>query len=349
VTADIGSLSSDAGTEVPTNDYLGPRGASAGTAVRNKVALTVIGAACCVGLLAAIPFVATSFATSTLTQVLAFAVLSLSLHVLMGWTGMVSLGQASYFGVAGYAVGLAAVRLTTNALALLVIGALAGGLIAAATGWLIVRSAGGYLLMLTLAIGELLATGANSWESLTGGYNGLAAIPSFTVGGKALDSPAWNYWFVLSVFLLIYALLAVIASSPFARALRGIRDNEPRMRSLGYATRIYKFGIFCIAGAVAGVAGTAWVSQARFISPSDLGYVNSAFVLVAVAVGGTTRQWGPCLGAGLIITAQQMLPRALEGKGPLVLGIVLIAVVYGLPGGVSAAPARVRAMIGRGR
>ncbi len=343
MTAGVGSTAKVA---VTVHEQLEPRGRPAAT-VRSKLLLAAAGATCCAGLLAVVPFVASSFATSTLTQVLAFAILCLSLQILMGWTGMVSLGQAGYFGVAGYAVGLAAVHLTTNALLLLVIGAVAGALIAAATGWLMVRSAGGYLLMLTLAIGELLATAANSWQSLTGGYNGLAAIPAFTVGGTTLDSPAWNYWYVLAVFLICYALLAVIGSSPFARALRGIRDNEPRMRSLGYPTRVYKFSVFCLAGGVAGVAGSAWVSQARFIAPSDLGYLNSAFVLVAVAVGGTARQWGPCLGAALIIVAQQMLPSALEGKGPLVLGIVLIAVVYGLPGGACSAPARLRALMGR--
>lgn len=300
-----------------------------------------------VAALVLLPFVLPRFTISTLTQILAFAVLCLSLHLLMGWTGIMSLGQAAYFGVAAYAVGQTALQVTTSAPILLLVGAGAGALAAALTGWFIVRSSGGYLLMITIAIGELFARAAQSWRGITGGDDGLARIPFTTLGGLTLIRNDL-YWYALAVFVACLCLLYLVGGSPFGRTLRGIRDNEPRMRSLGYSTLLCKYAAFCLAGAIAGLAGAVWIAHAQFVSPHDMGIMQSTMVLVAVVIGGMDRLWGSLCGAAIVILSQNMLPAFLEGQGPLVLGALLIAVVYVLPGGLTALTARFSGVVRRG-
>lgn len=255
-------------------------------------------------LLALLPFVVPPFMVSIATQVLAFAVLAGSLHILLGWAGMPSLGQAGYFGMGAYAVGLTAINFTTSAPVLLLVAAVVGGLSAALTGWMVVRSAGGYLLMITIAIGELLAHTAESWDGLTGGDNGLAAIPFTTIGNIVLIEPVSVYWYALVIFALCLVVMFLIGRSPFGRTLRGIRDNEARMRSLGYATYMHKYAVYTLAGSIAGVAGALWVAHAQFVSPQDLSVMQSAMVLIAVCLGGTKGLWGPLAGASIVVCAQ---------------------------------------------
>jgi branched-chain amino acid transport system permease protein len=116
------------------------------------------------------------------------------------------------------------------------------------------------------------------------------------------------------------------------------------MRALGYRTGLYKFAIFCIAGAVAGAAGALWVTQIRFVSPQDLTFLASAYVLVAVIIGGADSLLGGLVGAATIIAVRNLLPTDWEGQGPLVLGALLIVIVYSLRGGVAALPGRLAAL-----
>ncbi|MEV0755861.1 branched-chain amino acid ABC transporter permease [Streptosporangium sp. NPDC050280] len=283
---------------------------------------------------AAPPFLLGPYAVSTLTQILAFSLMVMSIVLLMGIAGVPTIGQAGFFGVGGYVTALLAGHLTTSAPTLLVISAVAGALVAAATGWLLVRVRGTYVLMLTLAIGELLALVAIARVSLTGGSDGLANIPALTLlPGVVLRHIAVVYWYIAGAVLIMAALIALLIRSPFGRALRGVRDNEPRMRALGYSTALYKYAAFTVSGAFAGVAGSLWVTQMLFISPSDMSFHTSALALLALIVGGSQSLWGAVAGSALIIVAQNMLPISMQGLGPVVLGVVLVVVVYTLPDG----------------
>ena len=219
---------------------------------------------------------------------------------------------------------------------------LAGAVFSALTGWLIVRSRGTYLLMLTLAVAELAHTLASRWEGLTGGSNGLVGIPAITLipGGEPVRMVGIRYWWILVIFLAGFAAIAWTARSNLGRSLRGLRDNEERMSSLGYSTFTLKYTVFCITGAVAGAAGAAWVASARFVSPEDLGFEVSAMALLAIVVGGRGRLWGAVLGAALVTPVRDEIGTQLGGRGPLLLGLVFIAVVYLLPRGFAGTPWR---------
>jgi branched-chain amino acid transport system permease protein len=285
--------------------------------------------------LAAAPFVLDAYQLSTAGRMLAFAVLALSVDLLTGVTGLPTLGQAAYFGVGAYAAALTGVHLTANGPVQLLIATAAGAVAAAATGWVAVRTSGTVFLMLTLAVGELVRQVADHW-SYVGASNGLAGMPAMrlTPGGSAVAVPGYLYWYLLSAFVVVYLVVRLLVASPFGRTLRGIRDNEPRMRALGYRPAVAKFAVYACAGAVAGAGGAMWVTQTRFVSPADLGFEVAALALLAVVIGGAGTLWGPCLGAAIVLLTRDYLPSVIGGNGPLLLGVLFILTVYLLPRGV---------------
>ena len=121
------------------------------------------------------------------------------------------------------------------------------------------------------------------------------------------------YWYVLAAVLICAGGLWVVSRSAFGRTLRGVRDNEERMRSLGYRTFVPKYAVFCIAGAAAGAAGSLWVAQARFVSPADLGFEVSAMALLAVVIGGRGSLWGAALGAAVVVLVRDELSPSSAG------------------------------------
>lgn len=306
-----------------------PRRPSAG-ATRSAVLLGLVLLA-----LVAVPLVVPAGLAGSLSRVLALALLAVSLDLLTGVAGMPSLGHAAPFGVGAYVAGITAREVSSFAPVPLLTAIVAAALFSAATGWLIVRSRGTYLLMLTLAVAELAHTLASRWDSVTGGSNGLVGVPAITLvpGGEPVLLAGIRYWWVLTIFLIGFAVIAWTARSNFGRSLKGLRDNEERMSSLGYSTFRLKYAVFCIAGAVAGAAGAAWVVQARFVSPEDLGFEVSAMALLAIVVGGRGRLWGAVLGAALVTLVRDEIGAQLGGRGPLLLGLVFIAAVYFLPRG----------------
>jgi branched-chain amino acid transport system permease protein len=140
---------------------------------------------------------------------------------------------------------------------------------------------------------------------------------------------------VLAVFWLGFGVLWAIARSPFGLALRGIHGNEERMRALGYSPRLYAFAAFCIAGAVAGLAGALLAAHQQGVTPADAAFGTAVVALVSVIIGGAGTLWGPCLGAAVVVLVRDQIGPSLGGHGPLLLGVVFVAAVYLLPGGLA--------------
>jgi branched-chain amino acid transport system permease protein len=281
------------------------------------------------------PFGVTPPVSSALTRMCAFAVLVVSLDLLTGVAGLPSLGHAAPFGVGGYAAALMATHFASVAPVQLVVATLAGGALSAAIGWLAVQLRGINFLMITLALAELVHALANQWSSVTGGSNGLVGLPFIRVvpGTAPLVATGYVLWYVLAVAVLCIAVVIAVSRSAFGRTLRGIRDNEGRMRALGYSTFWPKYLAFCLAGAVAGAAGSLWVAQAQFVSPGSLGFEISALALMAVVIGGRGSLYGPVFGAALVVLVLFELSPYLGGRGMSVLGVVFVLVVYLLPKG----------------
>lgn len=295
-------------------------------------------AAVTVAALAVLPLLgASSYVVVTLTSILAYALLAMSISLVTGHAGLPTLAHAAYSGVGAYAVALTAKSITGDGLAQLLIAVLAGAGIAALSGWIAVRATKTFFLMLSLAVGELLHVLAVQWRDLTGGSDGLLAGGPFRLlGSGPLLLSGYVYWVALAVFVAFGAMVLVVVNSPFGAVLRGIRDNEPRMRSLGYATSWYKYAAWVLSGAVAGAAG--WISMAqlpRLVAPAQLSFHLAGLLLLAVIIGGSSSMWGACLGAATVALMTNVLSQDLNGHGPLVLGLVFMIAVYVLPGGIA--------------
>ncbi|HSS01371.1 MAG TPA: branched-chain amino acid ABC transporter permease [Kofleriaceae bacterium] len=285
--------------------------------------------------LAIAPLVLDTYGTAVVTRILVYALFAASLDLLVGVTGLPSLGHGAYFGTGAYAAGWLAMHVSASAPIGLVAAMAAAAVVAVIAGSVAVRARGVFFLMLTLAIGEVVEQLAQSWHSVTNGSDGLYGIPAARLGDTALTDVADLAWYVLAVFVVGMVALRSLVRSPLGATLRGIRDNEPRMRALGYRTYHYKLAVFVIAGAVAGLAGGLLAQHHRLITPADLGFTGSAPMLLAVIIGGEATLWGPCVGAAVVVILRDVLGPSLGGHGPLVLGAVFVATVFLMPGGLA--------------
>jgi branched-chain amino acid transport system permease protein len=295
-------------------------------------------------LLVAAPVALDNYRTFLLTEIIIFGLFAASLDLLLGYAGLASLGHGGYFGVGAYAAGLLALHVTPNAFAQLAVGAGVAAGVALGTGLFAVRSRGVYFLMLTLAIGQLLWVLALNWTSLTGGSNGLSAIPVPRIAGdsKWLAQTDHFYWFALGAFAVGYAALKIVVASPFGRALAGLRTNEERMSSLGYTVPLYKLAVFTFAGAVAGYAGALACEQAKYFSPDGMSFDVSAVAVVVIVIGGQRTLLGAVLGSAFYYIVRDQLSDVLSSHWELALGVVFVLVVYLLPGGIVGGGRRLR-------
>jgi branched-chain amino acid transport system permease protein len=265
---------------------------------------------------------------------LILAIFAMSLNLILGYGGLPSLGHAAYFGVAAYTVGLLALRGLPNFWLALAAGLGAATVTAALFGLLALRTHGAYLLMITLALAQVLWGIAFGWRSFTGGDDGLAGVPRPAAGLPwSLADDARFYHLVAVVFAASTGLLALFVSSPFGRALVGIRESERRMEVLGYNTWAHKYVAFILAGCLAGVAGILFVYYNRFVSPAYLSVVLSATGMIMVILGGAGTLLGPALGSALIVFLENAISAHTQ-RWLLVLGLIYVAVTLFAPAGI---------------
>jgi branched-chain amino acid transport system permease protein len=275
-----------------------------------------------------------AYPLTLLTQAAIVAILAMSLDVLLGYTGLPSLGHAAYFGVAAYAVGILATDYQRGFATCLLAGLLAATLVAAVFGLLAIRASGTYFLMITLALGMVVWGLAFRWVSMTKGDNGIAGVPRPDLPLPwSLTEPLPFFYVALAATLLAWALLGLLVRSPFGLTLMGIRESESRMRALGYNVWLHKYMAFVIAGGFAGVAGVFWAYYNGFVSPVDVQLVTSVETLLMVALGGPGTLAGPVLGATVIVFLKNFVS-VYTKRWLLILGAVYIGVILFAPRGV---------------
>ena len=275
-----------------------------------------------------------AYPLTLLTQAAIVAVLAMSLDVLLGYTGLASLGHAAYFGVAAYAVGILTTEYRRGFVVCLLVGVAAAALTAALFGLLAIRATGTYFLMITLALGMVVWGLAFRWVSLTKGDNGIAGVPRPDLPLPwNLGAPLPFFYFALTATVLAWALLGLVVRSPFGMTLLGVRESESRMRALGYNVWLHKYLAFVISGAFAGFAGVFWAYYNGFVSPIDVQLVTSVETLLMVALGGPGTLAGPALGATMIVFLKNFVS-VYTKRWLLILGAVYIGVILFAPRGV---------------
>jgi len=293
------------------------------------------------------PWESSRYATGILRDMLILAILALSLDLLVGSAGMPSLGHAAYFGAGAYAAAIAGQRLGSDDL-LLGLGAaiLVSALLALAIGAVAVRAAGVFFLMLTLAFAQMVFAIAFQAVDITGGSNGFSGVRRPTLFGLDFNGADALFHLVAVVFLLVLVLVWRLRSSSYGRALVGLRENERRMRALGYDTMRLKLSAFVVAGAIAGVGGALQAYSIRFVSTNDVGVARSVEAFVSVLIGGASTLLGPVVGAVVVLFVERVMPSYIA-FAETVLGVLFIIFVLaarqGIVGLVRVAYARARA------
>jgi len=291
------------------------------------IAILVVLAAGWLGLLS-------SYYIGLITEAFIVALFAMSLDLLIGFTGLESLGHAAFFGTGAYVVGLLSLRGFDNVFLLLAAAAVAAGLLGAVFAAIALRAVGPYFLIITLALGYLPWALAIRWRSLTGGDDGLPGIfrPELAPG-FSLDGDRAYFTFVICVFLACASAIAFVGRSTFGQSLRGIKDSPSRMEALGYDIWLHKFMAFVIAAIFAGISGALFCFYNSFVSPAELSLYRSAEAMIAVILGGAGTLVGPAA-AAILILMLRFTVSAFTVHWGIVLGIIYICVVLFAPRGI---------------
>ncbi len=285
-----------------------------------------------------------SFVVLLATRAMAFAILAMSVDLLLGYTGMSSMGQAAYFGVGAYLTAVLATKfhfgMGWDFWIVVVLGILIGCALAALFGLFAIRAGGVYFLMITLALGQCVWGLAYRWNSLTGGDNGInmSGRPSF---GLDLSNETTFFYLVFAFFAVSMGMLYVLVRSPFGRSLTGIRERELRMQILGYNTWLHKYIAFIIAGGFGGLAGVLWAHTNGHVSPETVVLTTSVDSLLMVVLGGAGTLVGATIGAAIVFGLREYLSTLVPWWQYVLGGVYVLTILY-LPMGLMGIPSRLR-------
>ena len=272
------------------------------------------------------------------TRIVIVALCAMSLDLVVGYCGLVTLGHAAFFGVGAYAAGIFALRASAEPLAGLLVGGAAAALLGVLSGAVLLRSRRLTLIMLSLAIVLVMQETANKLGWLTGGADGLQGISMAPVAGLfAFDLfGRVSYVYAAVVLALGFLVFRSLVDSNFGRSLVGIRENEARMRAIGTPVDARLRAAFVIAAAMAGVAGALQAQVAEFVALNALSVEFSSEILIMLILGGAGRRYGAFLGAPVYVVMQDYLAREDPANWYLWIGLLLLAIVFLAPGGLTA-------------
>lgn len=269
-----------------------------------------------------------------------YIILSLSLNLIVGYTGLPALGHAAFSCVGAYASSLLALNLGFSPWIGLLIGACAAVLLGILIGYPCIRLKGDYLALATFGFGVIVYSIAKNWVSLTRGPMGLPGIPRFSIFGFTLD-PLWSY-LVLVVILVLMTIFVLrrVVDSPFGRVLRSIREDEIASEALGKDTARYKLIVFMIGAFFAGIAGSLYAHYITFIDPSSFTVMESITILLMVIFGGMGSIWGSVVGAIVLVVFPELLrflgmPSSIEAPTrQMIYGLLLVGLMIKRPQGL---------------
>lgn len=294
---------------------------------------------------ALLPIFITGYPIYILPQYMLFGVLAMSLALMWGFVGILSFGQAAFFAVGAYTMGLA---MQTNfgvnsGYIGILISPIVGGALAAITGYFLFNAGvkATYFVLVTLALSIMIEQIAVSQSDITGGWNGMyidrMPLTFGSLGEISLYNDIPVYYAILPVVIAMYAFVRWLATSRFGKILIGIRENEDRMTALGFNISAYKTGAFALSGAIACLAGALYGAHANFVAPSLGGVLFSTEVVVWVAIAGRSSLLAALLGGIIVASLSNYLSTVTPDYWQLVLGIIFILVIVFLKGGVAGA------------
>lgn len=266
------------------------------------------------------------FASITLIQ-------AVGLSLLFGFAGQISLGQAGFYGIGAYVSSIAAIRLGVPPILGLVAAAIAPAILAYVVGRPILRLKGYYLAMVTAGLGLILHTVFVEWDSMTGGYSGVAGIPPLAIGSFVFDSPRLMFYFVAVCAMCILLFAHRMVGTSYGRAMRTTRESEAAARSVGIDVSRLKTEVFALSAGMSGFAGGLYAHYVGYISPETFTIETSINLLLALVVGGVGSLWGGAVGAILLTFMPEWLHQLQNAYG-IVFGAVVVVLLTVEPDGL---------------
>jgi branched-chain amino acid transport system permease protein len=276
--------------------------------------------------------------TALAGRVLVFGLAAMALNLLLGFTGVLSFGHAAYFGLGAYGTGLTLRYLVHSTPLAMLAGTLLGGVAGTLFGLLIVRRRGVYFAMCTIAFGQLWYYLAYSWNSFTGGFDGLRDFQRapIALGPVTLDITSGGvtfYFFLLAIFAVAAGVMGLILRSPFGRTLIAIRENERRARFLGIPVERHIWLSFSISCFFTALAGSLYALLNNFADPLTLHYTLSGYFVVMTVIGGMRTFWGPLVGAAVFVMLQDYIS-SMTVNWMSFIGLIFMLVVLFFPRGL---------------
>lgn len=277
-----------------------------------------------------------SYFVGLLSLMFIWALLALSLDMVMGYMGLLSFGHAAFFGLGAYVTGLTVLHVYNSFLLAAIIAILLSTLLAWVIGALSIRLTGVYFAMITLAFAQMLYQASLTWDGLTGGSNGLSGLPRIELFGSGLinlGDTVTFYYFSLLIVLAVYVGVVKLLDSPFGRVVTAIRESERRVSFLGYDTNVYKRRAFALSGGVGGLAGVLLATYQSFVSPSTLHWLVSGDAVIAMMFGGMGTLFGPMLGGAMFVAISEILS-SYTNHWRFIFGFLLVLIVMSAPRGL---------------
>ncbi|MFI5011792.1 MAG: ABC transporter permease [Hyphomicrobiales bacterium] len=277
---------------------------------------------------AAIPLVVSDpYYLRILTVMVVSGTLALSLNLIAGFSGIVSLGQAAFYGLGAYATAILSTRLGVPVWWSMIAATALTGLAGAAFAWPVMRLRGHYISMGTLGLSGVIWMLMLNWVGLTRGPMGIRAIPPPTILGEELSNVGF-YWLILAILVAATLIVLAVLDSPFGRALRAMRDDELGAQSVGIDSRMLKMKIFAISAAIAGAAGAFWAHFISFISPDSFTPTASIGILAMVVLGGLGSVPGAIFGGAVLAALPELLRFAADYREAIYGAIMVLMVLY---------------------
>lgn len=264
------------------------------------------------------------------TEMLVTVLFALSLDLVLGYAGIVTLGHAAFFGAGAYTVGILAKHgIWNEPLSSLGLAALVAGTVGLGSGLVLLRTRGLTLLMLTLCTMALLEEAANLAHEYTGGFDGLDSLPIPPLFGAFAFSPLYpttQYLYVLAVLFLCFVFVRTLVYSPFGQSLAGIRENTLRMHAVGAPVSTRLVTCYTLSAAIAGIAGGIWAQANAYVNLGTLGLDRAAAVLIILVLGGPGRLYGAFVGAAAYMALSHFLAKVYPTAWQLGLGLLLVVI-----------------------
>jgi branched-chain amino acid transport system permease protein len=291
----------------------------------------------CLALLIIVPWIASDYFVMMCIRIMYFGMLTLSLCFLAGELGVVSLMQASFFGISGYFIAILQTRYDIPFPIPPLVGIGVAVLFAALTGLLVIRVRGIYFLMLTLVLGQLVWALASQWASVTRGDSGITDIYAPVIFGISTEkSKGAFYFFQLFFFCGVIYFLSALKRSPFGLMLRGVRDSESRMAMLGYPVSLLRYVAFIFAAFVAAMGGVFFAYFTGLINPHSVSLTTNVETLLSGILGGIQTLLGAVLGTAILKTLDLVLS-GITQRYLLIMGVLFLITIMFAPRGAAGA------------